>query len=246
MGETSCLPGTVSIPTNTPLSVSTISVVIPTRNEAAELPETLRRALSLPEVLEIIVVDSGSTDATCDLARNAGCIVLQSEPSRGGQLRKGSQNARGDIILLLHADTWLPPGAGRAVVDSLRNPRVVGGGFWKRFREKHPLMIGSRLRCALRLRLFGRILGDQAMFARRSVLEEIGGVPDMPLMEEFELCRLLRLRGTLVLADATVITSIRRFIERGILRTYFRMGWVGFLYSLGVNPDRLRKTYERK
>ena len=84
------------------------------------------------------------------------------------------------------------------------------------------------------------------MFARRSVLEEIGGVPDMPLMEEFELCRLLRQRGTLVLADATVVTSIRRFIERGILRTYLRMGWVGFLYSLGVSPERLRKTYERK
>jgi rSAM/selenodomain-associated transferase 2 len=234
------------LPTSTPAPVPTLSIVIPTRNEAVELPETLRRARSIPEVLEIIVVDSGSTDATCDLARDAGCIVLNSEPSRGGQLRKGCQHARGEVVLLLHADTWLPPDAGCAVLDALRDPGVVGGGFWKSFREKHPLMVGSRLRCALRLRLFGRILGDQAMFARRSVLEEIGGVPDMPLMEEFELCRLLRQRGTLVLADATVVTSIRRFIERGILRTYLRMGWVGFLYSLGVSPERLRKTYERK
>lgn len=226
---------------------SSVSIVIPALNEALDLPETLRRARAIPEVSEIIVVDAGSTDATREIAERAGCRVLSAiQPSRGGQLRIGCLAATGDAIILLHADTWLPENAGKALLTTLLDPCVVGGGFWKTFRERHYLMLGSRARCALRLHLFGRVLGDQAMFVRRTSLEAIGGVPDMPLMEEFELCRKLRALGRLALADATVVTSVRRFIERGILRTYLRMGWVTLKYCLGAKPESLRKIYERK
>lgn len=225
---------------------ASLSVVIPTLNEAQELPETLRHAWAVPEVFEVIVVDAGSTDETRTIAARANCKVLTSEPSRGGQLRKGCSQATGNAIILLHADTWLPPNAGSALLKSLQVPKVVAGGFWKTFRERHILMLGSRFRCALRLHLFGRILGDQAMWVRRSALETIGGVPDMPLMEEFELCRRLRKIGRLMLSDATVVTSIRRFIERGIVRTYLRMWIVTAKYYLGSSPRSLRKSYERE
>src|SRR5687768_11389930 len=85
-----------------------ISVVIPTLNEATELPVTLRCIKKNPEIGEVIVVDGGSTDVTQGLARENGCQVLECPPSRGKQLRLGAFIARGDIILLLHADTWLP------------------------------------------------------------------------------------------------------------------------------------------
>jgi rSAM/selenodomain-associated transferase 2 len=228
-------------------TAQSISVVIPALNEAAALEETVRRARAVPEVTEIIVVDGGSADATVELGRSLGCRVLEcSTRGRGAQLRLGAEAASGDAIVLLHADTWLPARAGEALLRCLRDPLVVGGGFWKVFRERHPLMAGSRLRCGLRLLLFRRVLGDQAMFVRRKALELIGGVPDLPLMEEFELCWRLRARGRLALAGATVITSARRFIQAGVLRTYLRMGHVTLKYYLGTPARELSKLYERE
>jgi GT2 family glycosyltransferase len=139
----------------------------------------------------------------------------------------------------------MPSEAGPALLNCLRDPVVVAGGFWKVFREKHPLRWGSRLRCALRLLLFGRVLGDQVMFIRRSALEQIGGVPDVPLMEEFELCRRLRNLGLLALASATVSTSARRFAKLGVLRTYARMWRVTLGYHLGTSTRELRDLYEK-
>ena len=224
----------------------TLSIVIPALNEASYLAATIRSARDIPEVKEIIVVDGGSRDATRAVARQLGCRVLRSSPSRGRQMRLGARRASGDVVLLLHADTWLPPGAGRAVLNCLRDPTVVAGGFWKAFRNGPWLLLGSRWKCAVRLFLGRRIAGDQALFVRREVLEKIGGVPDMPLMEEFELCRRLRQTGRLALADATLLTSARRFQKLGVLRTYFRMWYVTNLYRLGMPPHKLSHLYNKK
>jgi rSAM/selenodomain-associated transferase 2 len=223
----------------------TISVVIPTLNEAQALSETIRRAQSLLEVTEIIVVDAGSSDGTAAIAARLGCRVIAGQGGRGAQMRLGAQQASGDVIMLLHADTWLPPHAGRAALNCLRDTTVVAGGFWKRFRDGPLLLLGSRFRCGIRLLLGGRILGDQVLFIRREVLKAIGGVPDQPLMEEIELCRRLRRAGRLALADAVVTTSARRFRELGVIRAYLRMWRVATLYRLGVSPGRLAHLYER-
>lgn len=221
-------------------------MIIPALNEAAELTETISRARSSPEICEVIVVDGGSTDPTRELAEGLGCRVLQATGGRGGQLKAGAEAARGDVVLFLHADTWLPAEAGRAALDCLREMTVVGGGFWKVFRDGSWLMRGSRARCALRFWLGRRFMGDQAIFCRRAVLEAVGGVPAIPLMEEFELCRRLRQAGRLALANATVSTSARRFRKRGVLRTYWRMAWVTGRYWMGTPPEQLRKIYERE
>ena len=223
-----------------------ISVIIPTLNETAALPETVRLARLSAEVSEIIVVDGGSTDDTARLASELGCRVLRSPPGRGSQMRVGAAQATGQVILLLHADTHLPLHAGCAILDALRDPATVGGGFWKVFDQPRWFMRGSRMRCWLRLVLGRRILGDQGIFLRRDVLERIGGIPDWPLMEEYELCRRLRTVGRLTLAAATVVTSARRFRERGGLRTYLRMAWVTLRFWMGATPEELRRLYERR
>ena len=220
----------------------TLSVIIPTLNEASELPETLKRARAIPEVKEIIVVDAGSTDDTRAIAREHNCIVIESEPSRGKQLRLGAQRASGDVVLFLHADTWLPENAGAVIAKSLSGPLVVVGGFYKRFRDGGALP-GSRLRCWLLWALTNRLFGDQAIFVKRDVLEKCGGVPDVPLMEEFELCKKLSSQGRLALAKATVQTSSRKFAKEGMLKTYWRMTVCTVRYWLGASPKKLVEIY---
>jgi len=158
----------------------------------------------------------------------------------------GAEAAREPVVLFLHADSWLFPGAGVAVLDALRDQGVVAGGFWKVFREKHLLLRGSRFKCASRLYLGGLILGDQGFFVRREELARAGGVPDVPLMEEFELCHRLRKLGRLALADATVTTSARRFLQRGVVRTYARMWRLALAHQLGFSTGQAGAAYNRK
>ena len=131
------------------------------------------------------------------------------------------------------------------MLDCLRDHAVVAGGFWKEFRDSPLLLLGSKWKCAIRLWIGRRIAGDQGMFIRRDILERIGGIPDMALMEEFALSSRLRREGRLALADAVVLTSARRFQKLGVLRTYLRMWWVTTLYRWGKSPEELRKLYEK-
>ena len=225
--------------------VQSLSVVIPVLNEEHILPGTIQSLKAIPEITEMIVVDGGSVDRTVMVATQLGCTVLKTaKPSRGAQIRQGAIAARGDVILILHADTWVPPHAGRAALNCLRDASVVGGGFWKVFTDSPVLLLGSRFKCAIRLWVWKRIAGDQALFVRRDVLESLGGMPDVPLMEEFELCRMLRERGRIALAGATVRTSARRFRRFGVLRTYLLMGRIHALYRCGTPFEELRRIYE--
>ncbi len=221
-----------------------ISVVMPVWNEEGELPEAVGRLRTIPEVGEILVVDAGSTDGTRALAESLGCRVLTAPRSRGAQLKMGAEEATGDVVWMVHADTRVGPDAGAAMLRCLRDPLVIAGGFWKRFSDAPWFMRGSRFRCGLRLVWARRVLGDQALFVRRSALEAVGGVPDQPLMEEVELCRRLKKVGRIALAGASVATSIRRFRRWGIARTYWLMWKVGRGYRKGVAPEELARWYE--
>jgi len=224
----------------------TISVVIPTVNEASELPETLRRARAIQEIVEIIVVDGGSTDTTCDIARTHACILIESKASRGHQLRLGAEQAIGEIVLLLHADTWLPENSGRAIIECLGKPLVVAGGFYKTFRDSSGYIPFPRLRHEFFCKVLKSIYGDQGIFVRREALEAVGGVPDIPLMEEFELCKKISSQGQLALAAATVQTSSRKFLNEGVFKTYCRMTLCTIRYWLGASPETLLRIYYPK
>lgn len=223
--------------------VRTISALVPALNEETALPETLARLRAIPEITEVIVADGGSADRTAALAEAAGCRVVRSMPGRGTQLRAAAAAATGDVLLMVHADTWLPSEAGRALHRALHDPTVVAGGFWKRFRDAPALTAGSRARCWLRLVWHQRVLGDQAVFVRRAGLAAIGGMPNVPLMEDVLLCERLRARGRFALATATVTTSSRRFREGGVLRTYALMWRIWRGHRRGVPPEELARLY---
>ena len=223
-----------------------ISVVIPTLNEAAELPATIEKLRALPEISEVIVADGGSTDDTVRLASSLQCRVVYSPRGRGTQMRAGAQMAFGEVIVFLHADTRVRLDFTEKIKQALKDAEVVAGGCYKIFREPSFLMRGSRARCWIRFQFLNRFMGDQAMFVRREVLERIGGVPDVPIMEEFELCRALRPEGRFALAETVVSTSARRFRARGVIRTYVRMWRVTLQYYFGTPLDELRRIYEKK
>lgn len=223
-----------------------LSVIIPTLNEEGDLPTTLSRLRQVPEVEQIIVADGGSQDRTAAVANDFGCRLVTGARGRGRQLRMGAAFATKEVVVLVHADTWVEPNLGSAILATLRRPGHVGGACLKSFRNPHWLMRGSRVRCRFRMLFWQFAYGDQVLFFPRELLSRIGGIPDVPLMEEYLLCESARKLGRLGIAKTIVTTSSRRFHHHGVLRTYWRMAMVNWKWTRGASPEELRRYYERK
>lgn len=225
-----------------PLADTRVSVVVPTLTEAAHLPGSLE-SLQGEENVETIVVDAGSHDQTQQIARDHGCKVLVVGGGRARQLNAGANAAVGSIFLFLHADTRLPKHFGDHVRRALGRPGVVAGAF--------PLRIDAPLRTLrmieaavnLRSRWLKMPYGDQAIFLPADEFYRVGGFPELPIMEDFELVRRLRRRGRIVTAPDPVVTSARRWLSVGPWRTTWVNQRVVLGYYLGVSPERLARWY---
>lgn len=223
-----------------------ISVIIPTLNEAENLPETLGCLARLKEPVEIIVVDAGSTDATVALAEADGVRVLHSEKrQRAHQLDLGAAAAKGDVLWFLHADTWVKHGAVASIVEALRKPDVVGGGFTRRFRSASPLLVLTCWIASLRSRWCGLFFGDQSIFVRRSVFDQIGGFADLPVFEDFDLCQKLKSVGKMRCVRPSVRSSARRFHKRGVLAVVLQDLWLTLRYHAGESPESIMRRIRR-
>ncbi|HEX4667725.1 MAG TPA: TIGR04283 family arsenosugar biosynthesis glycosyltransferase [Chthoniobacterales bacterium] len=231
-----------------------ISVIIPAANEAAALPHCLARVGGAPN--EIVVVLAESADQTGAIALAAGARLLSHpQPHRARQMNCGAAQARGRILLFLHADTLLPPGALSRIVDAIERRRAVGGAFRRRYRSRSPLLALTARLAALRNGLFGWHLGDQAIFVRRDCFERLGGYPDIPIFEDLDFSRRLRRMGKTVTLTPPVYSSARRFAARGPLRTTWEDLRLTGKYLSGADPNdlcqpaapRLKalQTYER-
>lgn len=221
----------------------TISVVIPTLDEADCVVQAIESVIG-PDI-EVIVVDGGSGDATVRLAREAGARVLPSDRGRARQLRSGGERSTGDVVVFLHADTVLSPGWREGVLAALDDPGCAGGAFSFRFVER-----GFRERwiegwVVLRVALFGLPYGDQGIFLRRSVLEGMGGVPIVALMEDLDLVAGIKRAGRLEMLSTSALTSSRRYAARGGFWTVFQHAIALIGWGLGADRDRLAKWMGR-
>lgn len=221
----------------------TISVIVPTLNEAGGIAETLRRARQ-PGVREVIVVDGGSTDHTRALAQELADVVGSAPRGRARQMNAGAQRAAGEILLFLHADTLVPAGFATAVTAACRRPGVVGGRFDVQLSPSSPLLRLTANLINRRSRLSRIATGDQAIFVRREVFERLGGYADIPLMEDVELSRRLKRAGHIACLRQRVTTSARRWQTHGVINTILLMWTLRALYWLGVSPARLRRLYD--
>ncbi len=174
-------------------------------------------------------------------------------PGRARQLQVGLEATSGEIVLFLHADTRLPPGWRVEVERAMARPDVSGGAFRLGF-ERAPDGTGAPSRLALaaiawgvrlRVALFGRPYGDQALFVRRAVLERAGGVPQVPLMEDLDLVRIIKQHGRLVVLTQPALTSPRRYLRSGVASTALRHVAAAVGYELGVDRARLARWVRR-
>ena len=230
----------------------TISVIIPTLNEERTIMATLAHTAALG-FDELIVVDGGSIDQTPVLVESyrrrtqspaQSPVRLVTAPSgRASQMNEGAKASSSETLLFLHADTQLPDDAKTMIETTLANQGMVGGRFDVRF--DHPSMWGTIISRMMnwRSRLSGIATGDQALFVRRHVFEQIGGFADMPLMEDIDFSRRLKRKGSTAALTATVTTSFRRWEQHGPLRTILLMWGLRFLYWIGVPSHRLSRWY---
>jgi rSAM/selenodomain-associated transferase 2 len=212
-----------------------ISVIMPTYNEEKVLLGTLQALFAQPGDFETIVVDGRSTDRTLaildtlnfhpsvPLTPHPSRLVLTSPKGRASQMNAGARQAGGEWLLFLHADTALPDGAIQRLNEMERDSTIQAGGFMHQFSgddwRLRFISLLDNVRC-VRSRI---IYGDQALFVRRTLFEELGGFPDQPILEDVAFCeRLIKVTEPLLLSPP-VVTDARKFIKMGIWRSFIRV-----------------------
>ncbi|WP_310452891.1 TIGR04283 family arsenosugar biosynthesis glycosyltransferase [Sulfuritalea sp.] len=220
-----------------------LSIVMPVLNEAPQIAARLQALQPLrAQGVELIVADGGSSDGTAQLAAPLADRVLAAPRGRAAQMNAGAVASRGRILLFLHADSALP----EAALPALRQA-IAGGADWGRFDVRidgrHPLLRIVERMMNWRSRLTGIATGDQAIFVRREVFENLGGYPELPLMEDIALCAALKRRTAPACLREIVTTSARRWERHGVLRTILLMWWLRAAWFLGADPARLARRY---
>jgi rSAM/selenodomain-associated transferase 2 len=222
-----------------------ISIVIPVLNEAQTISAALRALNPLRGGdVEIVVVDGGSTDGTVDAAKPMADRVEIAPRGRASQMNAGAKMARGDVLLFLHVDTRLPENALPLIDAALRDQACVWGRFDVRIEPLRPLLRLVAWSMNLRSRLSGIATGDQAIFVRASAFRDVGGYPDIPLMEDIALSRQLKRLSAPVCLHQRVTTSGRRWEKNGILRTILLMWRLRLAYYFGADPAWLAERYD--
>ncbi len=220
-----------------------ISIIIPTLNEEAAIKNLLQQLQTYREQgYEVIVADGGSSDKTISIAEKFSDNVIYSESGRAVQMNKGAFNAKHDVLWFLHADTIIPLDAIEYIQQALNkndwgrfNVRLSGSNFLFRIIEK---MMN------LRSCLTGIATGDQGIFIKRDIFNLVNGYSDIALMEDIDISKKLKKISKPACLKEKLITSSRRWEQRGIISTVILMWRLRFLYWLGVSADKLATQYK--
>ena len=224
-----------------------ISIIIPVYNEALALRRNLPLLQSFREAgHELIVVEAGQEPSD---EREFGQWVdhwQHSPAGRAKQMNAGAALASGEVLLFLHIDTVLPEVGLAPIAAAFERLGCVWGRFDVRLSGSRRALRMIEFMINLRSRVSGVATGDQAIFIRRSVFKQIGGYPDIPLMEDVAISKILRAKAPPVCLRAKVTTSSRRWETHGVCKTILLMWKIRWLYFLGVSPEKLHAMYVKK
>lgn len=221
-----------------------VSIVIPTYNEAAALPQLLQDLAAFRTAgHEVLLVDAGSVDGTAELARPHVDQVIQSPKGRARQLNAGAAAARGDVLWFLHADSRVAPGTLEPIRHAVTDSRSWGRFDVRLSGKQWPFRVIERM-MNWRSCISGIATGDQGIFVQRHVFEAVGGFPDIPLMEDIRLSKQLkRHQRPCCVHTPKLGTSSRRWERRGIWRTLVLMWRLRLAHAMGTDPATLARHY---
>jgi rSAM/selenodomain-associated transferase 2 len=221
-----------------------VSIIVPVFDEAPLIRQFLRHLRERAGGAEMIVVDGGSSDGTSDLAQSFCDQLVVSERNRAIQMNAGARAARGDILWFVHVDAKVPWGCLEEIERIMNDPNVAGGFFRIRLPQAsiyrltdsfaHYAGILLRIRC-----------GDHGIFCRRATFLDVGGFPEVPLMEDVNFFRRLRRAGRVVYSRKRILASPRRYETIGPLRLTLAYGLITVLYIFGIPLSKLASIYER-
>jgi len=218
--------------------------VIPTLDEEERLPLLLADLKSLGIPAEIVIADGGSRDATRTVAKESGSRVVDSPPGRARQMNAGARALSTPWLLFLHADSRMPEPTVRALEQWMAEAPRDGAAYFRFSLSESGLRwrvieFGQKIR----ERLTGFAYGDQGLLLSRTRFDGMGGIPDLPLMEDVEAVRKLRKTGGIDRIDAPIVTSARRYLEEGPVFAWARNAALIALYAMGLPPRMLVRWY---
>ena len=223
-----------------------LSVIIPVFNEAAHIQSTINRLLSnnnAGEIIEIIVVDGGSTDATSKIALKEGAIIAHSTKGRAAQMNTGAAIAKGDVLYFLHADTKPPANYLSYINDALQQGYELGS-FRLRFDVDHWFLRANTWFTRFNINSFR--FGDQSLFVKKELFNKVGGFNEkMVVLEDQNLIKRLIQFGKFTVMPAAVITSARKYTANGIYKTQAVYFLIYMLYRCRVSQQHLVKLYKK-
>lgn len=221
-----------------------VSIIIPVFNEAPLLRPFLAHLRERATGAEIIVADGGSSDGTVDVALESCDQLVASERNRAIQMNAGALAAHGDILWFVHVDAEVPWGCLDEIERILVDPKVAGGYFRIQLPRGHIYRLTDcfahyagivlRMRC-----------GDHGIFCRRTAFLDIGGFPEVPLMEDVEFFRQLQRSGRVIYSRKRILPNPRRYETIGRLRLTLAYGFIATLYNFGIPLPKLASIYKR-
>jgi len=222
-----------------------VSVIIPTFNESGVLDETLTR-LKNHQPFEILIGDGGSEDETVAIARHLRIPVIPCPRGRAVQMNTAARQARGDLLLFLHADSQITPAGYLQMIRVMSQNRYAGGAFSLQIDSPLPALKRISRWANLRARYLNLVYGDQGIFVRPEIFRELGGFSPLPICEDLEFFRRLSKRSPVILLKEKALTSPRRWLAEGIGFTTLRNIAISSLFLIGFSPDTLSRWYPPK
>ena len=226
--------------TNIPI----ISIIIPTFNEEKIIENTLKK-LPFSQYIEIIIADGGSTDKTITIAKSLGVKVINCGKGRANQMNMGAEKAKGEILLFLHCDTYLPFYFEKDIVFCLSSSKVSGGAFQLGISGHNFGLRIIELLANFRSKKLTSPYGDQCIFMKSETFKKIGGYDNIPIFEDVKIIDSLKKIGKVVTLDNYAITSDRRWKYNGVLRTTIINQLMLVGYYSGISLDNLASFYKR-